>query len=709
LKLGKAERLLTGPVAAGVVLLAFWTAICAGMSGKSMGFDEILHATAGYSYWRYGDYGMQPENGNLPQRVAGLPLALGPGKPPPTDSADWRDSEAPLVGYDWFYTEGNDAVGMIAEGRAACAIMAVALGALVWAWSRSLFGPRAGLLSLLLYVLNPTILANGALMTSDTAASLFFLAAVWGWWSVLRRATLGRIIGSSALCGGLFVSKMSAPLILPVMVILAAVRIWDRRPLPIGCAGWTSSLGTRRRQAGWIAATALIHAAVTVAIIWLFYGFRSSAFPRGMAGDSFAAPWEYVLGGGGLSARAIGFLRDHQLLPESWLYGMAQVLRRADGRAAFWNGRFSTGGWPGFFPYTFLVKTPLALFGIGGLAAALAWMGWRRSRTSDAAAPALRDEILKLLPLVVLSVVYWVAAITSHLNIGHRHLLPIYPPLFILCGAAARWTEAPWVCALWGRRTAMALAALLVILAAEAAWRYPNEIEYFNGVVRPSQAYRHLVDSSLDWGEELPATARYIADHPAGGPYYLSYFGMSDPEYRHVKASLLYSFGGPYLRGSADLLMVKIPPNEAQAEIARGLRKMTDYEVEGEGQLGDDTYAVLLEKPERLQLHGGTYLISATMYQPVYGPPGPWTARYDAVYRQLRDELRPLVSGDAQARNYAMSRYDPGTLKQLLDRFEEYRFARLRSYLRTRLPDDEINYSVLVFHLTDADLAKALE
>ena len=66
----------------------------------------------------------------------------------------------------------------------------MALGGLVWAWSRQIFGPLAGMFSLLLYVFNPSILANGALMTSDTASALFFFAATWAWWGMLQRFTL---------------------------------------------------------------------------------------------------------------------------------------------------------------------------------------------------------------------------------------------------------------------------------------------------------------------------------------------------------------------------------------------------------------------------------------------------------------------------------------------------------------------------------------
>ncbi len=203
--------MLTGPLMAALILLLFWAAMLASLRDKSLTFDEGAYAAAGCSAWRLGDYRLNPEAGPLPQRVAGLPLALGPYRFPSTDSAHWRNAQAQLLGYDFFFTLGNDAGEMAGRGRAACGALAVLLGALVWAWSRKLFGPLGGMISLLLYVLNPTVLANGALMTSDMAAALFFAAATWGWWTLLDRISIGRLLLSALLVGGLFVFENVGP------------------------------------------------------------------------------------------------------------------------------------------------------------------------------------------------------------------------------------------------------------------------------------------------------------------------------------------------------------------------------------------------------------------------------------------------------------------------------------------------------------------
>jgi hypothetical protein len=145
------------------------------------------------------------------------------------------------------------------------------------------------------------------------------------------------------------------------------------------------------------------------------------------------------------------------------------------------------------------------------------------------------------------------------LNIGHRHLLPVYPPLFILAGAAAWWFQPPTKLRP-GRGTLVGdprktltmsmrvgVAAALLVSAVEAIWFWPYYLAYFNiAAGGPRHAYRHLVDSSLDWSQELKRLPRWLDAHPADardpGRLYFSFYGSSPPEYYGVRAQRLPSF-----------------------------------------------------------------------------------------------------------------------------------------------------------------------
>jgi hypothetical protein len=268
----------------------------------------------------------------------------------------------------------------------------------------------------------------------------------------------------------------------------------------------------------------------------------------------------------------------------------------------------------------------------------------------------VRENLYRTAPLWVLLAVYWASAISSHLNIGHRHLLPTYPAMFVLGGGLGVWLER-------GRRRAriaIALAALAYVT--ESALTWPDYLAYFNQLAGgPRHGYRHLVDSSLDWGQDLPGLARWLDRHaPSGTAVYLSYFGTGNPDYYRVYARRLPGYFDTWRRR-------------------------------------DEWYA----------LAGGIYAVSATMLQSVYGmAPGPWAAPYEGLYQDALGTLRRIAdpSGDQAERDRLMRAF----MSQQFVLFDQLRFARLCAYLRRREPDDSVGYSILIYNLTDADVRDAL-
>jgi hypothetical protein len=245
----------------------------------------------------------------------------------------------------------------------------------------------------------------------------------------------------------------------------------------------------------------------------------------------------------------------------------------------------------------------------------------------------------------------------------------------------------------------------------ETALFFPNYLAYFNGIVSPHEAYRHLVDSSLDWGQDLPGVRAFLDREKGGQPAYFSYFGTASPSYYGIDALPLYSIGIDNER-PPDWKNVFLQP-DAVASSLPGLREeWADYDLLGMQRLGDFVMVAFLRKPGGLTLHGGTYIVSASMLQPVYfpldGPWGPWNEKYEAAYQELSALVKPLMEGDGNARIAALKRHSAGEWPELLRHFEEYRFARLTAFLRERQPDDEINFSIMVYRLTDADVARAL-
>jgi hypothetical protein len=142
----------------------------------------------------------------------------------------------------------------------------------------------------------------------------------------------------------------------------------------------------------------------------------------------------------------------------------------------------------------------------------------------------LAGEAMLLLPAAF----YYAVAVVSLLNIGHRHILAIYPFLIVFAAKVARAFDQ-----LRARWLAVGCALLLAWNVKEALFIYPHFLAYFNQIAGgPANGYHWLVDSNLDWGQDLKGLAQYRLEHP-GGDFYLCYFGNDSPKYRQINARLL--------------------------------------------------------------------------------------------------------------------------------------------------------------------------
>lgn len=643
------RKALSGPWPVILLLGLFWVMALSAQADKSPGVDEVPHLTGGYSYWVADDFRLQPENGNLSQRWIALPLLFRHYRFPSLDQQAWVKGDVWTVGYEFFYRMNNDTSVMLSNGRAMVAFLAVGLGAVVYRWSRILFGPIGGLISLVLFVFSPSVLAHGSLMTSDLPVAAFLTAAVWSLWTMLHHITIRTVIIGALALAGVVLTKLTGLLILPITIVLLLVRVAGRRPLRVTIAGEFHVL-TPFRQAAVLGVILVMQWILVFAMVWTCYEFRYSAFgPVRNADDQFIQPWEEVLRDTGRLTPLIQLARDHHLLPEAYLYGLSYAARHMAARRAFLNGDYRVQGWWHFFAYCLLVKTPLPLFMLLLCAAggAVIMRGYSRGGVGY-------DTI----PLWVLLGVYWIFALSSRLNIGERHILSTYPAMFVLAGAAASGFRMP---SRWMKATVVACLGWFVM---ESLSIRPHYLAYFNQIAGgPAHGFRHLVDSSLDWGQDLPGLKQWLQVRGLleqdRTPVYLGYFGTGSPAHEG--------------------LTVRMLPNA--------------------------TYASRSPVEEALRpLAGGVYCVSATMLQTIpirYW--GPWTEGYERVYQTVLADVETYrnVEGDPQRWQNLMTTTGPEFWKTQLEMFDELRFARLLSYLRKREPDDQVGYSILIYRLSE--------
>lgn len=618
---------------------------------KSPTYDEPAHLTAGYSYCMYDDYRLQPENGNLPQRWFALPVLFG-GYEFPVDPVAWQKADVWNLSARFLYASGNDPHSLMFRGRAFAILLSAAVCLTVYFWSTSLFGQTGGLISLLICSFSPTILAHGRLMTSDMCAALFFTVATWFIWKSLHHVTVATTLASAATVSGLAISKASVVLILPVVGLMLIARFAGRRPMRVTMG---QSIHVKvvhpLRQIAISVTVAAICTLAAFSTVWLAYGLRyqaaaDNAVDRFYKYDSLQQVVDLV---DGTPGEVLKWCADHHLLPEAYLYGAAYVAVHRN-RSAFFNGDYSESGWRTFFPYCLTVKTPLPvlamiLLGVTGIIMV------RRVRSQTDTAEALCGWY-DTIPLWSLLAGMWPVFILTSLNIGHRHLLPTYPAMFVLAGGSAVWLSSI------SASMRLIPKVLLAWCIVESARAYPHYLSYFNQLVPRDRAYEHLVDSSLDWGQDLPGLATWLKEHRSSGNsnVYLAYFGQGDPAYYGIEAT-------------------PIPVENWTAPFLKELR-------------------------------GGLFCVSATHLMNVYGNvAGPWTPEYEQQYRIVLSAHQQLTQGLTLDLPPPLDQLSPDQLAATCDVLAA---SRLMAYLRTRVPEDHIGFSILIFRLTDQEIEDAI-
>ncbi len=337
-------------------------------------------------------------------------------------------------------------------------------------------------------------------------ACLFF-ASVHAFFRYLGRPSPSRLALCAAATALAIVSKHSGILLPPVLVLLAiAHSLLTPKPLP---SAIPSSPREGRLSSRHLALALGAIFLVSYVTLWGIYGFRYAARPSHLQMMPSLAAYAGLLAHPAQKA-AILFLGGHHLLPEAYLYGWTDILLIPGSRSTFLFGRlFASGLWV-YFPALFLIKSTLTLLVL------LVLLPFARIR-------GCRRELLFL----TIPVAFFIGvAILSMLNLGIRHVLPIYPFCIILAAAAG---------ASFARRSnpaRAAVAALLLLAIASSLHSFPNFLACSNELVGgPSHTYRVVTDANDDWGRGLKWTRKYLDRHPSTDCWFDPYNPLIDPAY----------------------------------------------------------------------------------------------------------------------------------------------------------------------------------
>ncbi len=685
---------------------------------KCVTFDEPSHLFAGYSYLRTGDYRLTPEHPPLIEILCAAPLLLMDlnlpdlSSPAALTAGGWDRGDPFLLGRAWLFTAGNDPDRIMRVARIPILLIAALGGWMLFRTARRAAGDAAAFVVLALWCFSPTVLAHARLVTTDMAAAVFFFAATMAFWRLTRRVTVLALVSTIASFAALFTTKFSAVLMLPVVVLLIVVRLRCDGVLTIQ---WSR---TRRRPVGSLPGRAAVLTCCLVMIgsgtigsIWACFSFRfcgsldgrehylrwTRHASNGPPQDEWDAMTTSPEGARTMIGRLILRAKHHRLLPEAYLYGLAYTLKSVEGRMAYLNGEVRSTGWWYYFPYAVAVKTtlPALLLATGG------GLLWLRALTARGDSDRLRRRrIVEILyPCLVLGVVYLAASMTSALNIGQRHVLPLYPVLFVLaCGWFGPGVMLP--------RTARGSAALLVVLhIILAAGVHPHYLAYFNHLVGgPRHAWRHLCGSNLDWGQDLIHLRGYLDRRRPQDvdtvPLKLSYFGTADPNYYLGTVEMLPSFL-PFKPDVVSALAPERSPAPA-APLTPGLYLISATHLSGfYARFGPDwspqNKARLVEADDFLRWIAAARDAGDGIDDVIF-------ARRHFLARQFPPEARTSFMGDPTRYQHVW----PELIREIERLHYDLRFLALIVFLREQEPLERIGDTIYVYQVTEQDIKRCL-
>lgn len=455
---------------------------------ESPSWDEGDHIYAGYMNWKHGEYDLNPEHPPLVKLIATIPLLPLDLKVPPRQGRYFKD-ESYYGGQALLFHNGPGDGGhytvdtLLFRVHMAVLVFAIALAFLLFFAGTEMFGSVAGLVALTLFVFDPTVLVNAPFVATDTGAAFGFFASVYTFYRFAKSMTWPRAIVCGVAVGVALASKHSTVLLLPILILLGAGEIAGR---------WKANRHWPGREAMRLVLGMLAIAAIAIFLLWGVYSFRFAMHPQGVVMRGRA---EQIAPLSPAMKTVLSFFFRFHLLPESYLYGFADVLRVGNAMPAYIFGKLYVHGQWFYFPSILSLKWSVGVLGLLALAI-YAFSSCKVHRP--------REVFFLAFPALF----YLAVAMLRTENIGVRHVLPVFPFVFALAGGGAAWLmhqRKLWL---------IPVAALLLWHVTDSVRMFPNYMPYANIFWGgPSKTNLHFTDSATEWGQELKWVKQWTDAH----------------------------------------------------------------------------------------------------------------------------------------------------------------------------------------------------
>jgi len=528
--------------------------------------DEVGHLPAGCMVARHGATTLYKVNPPLVKWLAAVPVVCCAPKYDWNSYSDEAGARTEwVVGRAMIEANGSRSFAFFTFGRWGLLVFWLIGSEVVYAWAKNLGGTYAGISAVVFWCFTPDVMAWSSTICPDSsAASLGVLSIFWfrKWvqdssWS--RAAIVGIVLGYGLL------AKTS---ILVYVLVVPVVAMCHRNGRSVKTFQQLTAIGI-----------------LAILIVNCGYGFAGSFrqlknfqfFSTSLAGltKEGALRDRVPTSAGNVFARTT--LGDCPVpFPASFIEGLdLQKYDFEEGKWSYLRGEHKFGGWWYWYIYALLVKTPVGtilLFFVacGWTVWRVEWrrlFRWRAMRPSERknevpssglsatfspdagekgvrTQPVLHENLILLAPAVCLFVL-----VSSQTGFSRylRYVLPCYPFVFIWMSQI--FSEKAGLPA-WLRKVCWGLLAWSVISSLSV---FPHSMSYFNELAGgPENGPAHLIDASIDWGQDVLFLADWVRQHPEAKPLYLSLHVFFDPriagiDYEHPPVDPRYSNQREYL------------------------------------------------------------------------------------------------------------------------------------------------------------------
>ncbi len=325
-------------------------------------------------------------------------------------------------------------------------IFGILLGIFILIFTKKLFGTRAGLLALFLFSFEPNIITHSSLATTDLLTAFFVFTSAYYFYKFIQQPELKTSIIAGIFLGFALISKFTAILLIPAYILIILLFLTTKN---------------RRKYFTFFALTLFISVLI-INSAYLFKGTFTTLGAQNVSSPLFKALPDFM----------------PLFLPAKYIEGLGFIQRPHAGHAtAYFHGRYSETGFWYYYLVAFAIKTPIPLMILFILG--VIWLAKNGKRQ-------LYFLMIPVFAFLIFFIFY------TQKNIGLRYVLPIYPFLMVIGGTSIEFFQ---------KRKALlfCLGAWYVLSAFMIS---PHNLAYFNEIVGgPSNGYKYLIDSNIDWGQ----------------------------------------------------------------------------------------------------------------------------------------------------------------------------------------------------------------